>query len=98
VKWVKASAPGSALPGRGPCSRLNRRVMDMHDYTFTPLDGSGGRRGKVVGQGDCPEEGDRLTLTVDGQELAYEVTFSKVRRDQPHIFDALVVRDSDSLP
>jgi hypothetical protein len=72
--------------------------MDMHDYTFTPLEGSGGRRGRVVGVGDCPEEGDRLMLPYEGQELEYEVTFSKVDRDRPYVFEALVVRDSESLP
>jgi hypothetical protein len=43
---------------------------------FIPLEGSEGRRGKVFGEGDCPEEGDYLTLTFEGQEYDdYQVTF-----------------------
>lgn len=67
--------------------------MDLHDHTFIPFEGSGGVRGKVVGRGDCPEEGDHLLLEYDGQERGYQVTFSKVDRDRPYIFEALVVRD-----
>jgi hypothetical protein len=66
---------------------------------FIPLEGSEGRRGKVFGEGDCPEEGGYLTLTFEGQEYDdYQVTFSHVDYERPYLFSALVVRDSESLP
>jgi hypothetical protein len=67
--------------------------MGIIDYTFTPLEGSGGLRGKVSGRGDCPEEGDYLMLPYDGDEHRYQVTFSGVDYDRPYMFTALVVRD-----
>ena len=67
--------------------------MGIRDYVFIPLEGSGGLRGKVIGQGDCPEEGDYLVLPNDGQEARYQVTFADPDQDQPDTFVALVVRD-----
>jgi hypothetical protein len=62
----------------------------MHDYTFTMLKGSGGTRGKVIGRGDCPEEGDYLLLPYNDQESRYQVTFAEQYDDR---FLALVVLD-----
>jgi hypothetical protein len=70
-----------------------REAIDVHDYTFTPLEGSGGRRGKVVGRGPCPEEGDYLLLANDGRESRYQVTFAEPHRNRPGTFVALVVLD-----
>jgi hypothetical protein len=67
--------------------------MGIIDYKFTTLEGSDGLRGKVVGRGDCPEEGDYLMLPYKGQEHRYQVTFSGVGYDRPENFTALVVRD-----
>jgi hypothetical protein len=61
-----------------------------HHETF---DTSAAHRRGRYSQGDCPEEGDYLTLPYGGQEHRYQVTFSNVNRDRPYVFVAPVVRD-----
>jgi hypothetical protein len=76
-----------------PAPDLTERTMTILDYTFITLEGSDGLGGRVIGRGDCPEEGDYLMLPYEGQKFRYQVTFSSVDRERPENFEALVVRD-----
>ena len=67
------------------------------------LEGSEGRRAHVWGLSSCPPEGSHMTLAYEGRKYDdYEVTFagptSRRHGGDGSVYDALVVRDSESLP